>query len=144
MKKILCLLKFDANTAQKCFPLLISSVNVTRSAENCGSADLVTFTEEFRNGKTFFVFFVHCNQASRSSNFWNDDFQKIKLFKLSATMRPYELTRVPIVYEAYVKKTRISSVVVTSFYIKHKISVVMVQWFSLLHYFHPVQNLGPL
>ena len=49
---------------------------------------------------------MHCNQASRSSNFWNDKFQKIKLFKLSATIGPYELTRVAIAYEAIGKKNQ--------------------------------------
>ena len=53
-----------------------------------------------------FIFFVQCNQASRSSNFWNDNFLKIELFKLSATIRPYELTRVTIAYEAIGKKNQ--------------------------------------
>ena len=35
-----------------CFPLRISSVNVTKSAGNCG---LVTFTEEILNGKLHFL-----------------------------------------------------------------------------------------
>ena len=36
---------YENNTAQKCFPLQISSVNPQFPA------DLVTFTEEIRNGK---------------------------------------------------------------------------------------------
>ena len=43
----------DFFTAQKwSFPLRISSVNVTKSAENCG---LVTLTEEILNGKLHFL-----------------------------------------------------------------------------------------
>ena len=50
--------KFKLATAQKkwSFPLRISSVNVTKSAE---TADLVTFTEEILNGK------LHYCAASR-------------------------------------------------------------------------------
>ena len=40
------------NTAQS-FPLRISSVNVTKSTENCGN--LITFTEEILNGKILFL-----------------------------------------------------------------------------------------
>ena len=47
----------DANTAQKIkFPLRISSVNVTKSAGNMKSVDLVTFTEEILNRNFHFLF----------------------------------------------------------------------------------------
>ena len=45
--------RFFSNTVQKMkFPLRISSVNVTKSAE---TTDLVTFAEEILNGKLHFL-----------------------------------------------------------------------------------------
>ena len=43
---------FTAQKIKSNFPLIISSVNVTKTAE---TADLVTFTEEIPNGKLHFA-----------------------------------------------------------------------------------------
>ena len=53
-------------TKNESFPLRIYSVNVTKSARNCG---LVTFTEEILNGKLHFLCSEDSNHVSRNFHF---------------------------------------------------------------------------
>ena len=62
--KHLQLISKNIFTAQKSFPLQISSVNVTKSAVSC---DLIIFTEEILNGKLHFL----CSDNWETSRYEN-------------------------------------------------------------------------